>query len=102
MTALGRSAEFVERAHTLATPTKWLDAAVLVAKGDDAAAAETLDEIGALPLAAEARLRAALALVEAGRRREAEELLGAALDFFRAVNATRYVREAETLLQAAS
>ena len=102
MTALGRSAEFVERAHTLATPTKWLDAAVLVAKGDDAAAAETLDEIGALPLAAEARLRAALALVEAGRRREAEELLGAALNFFRAVNATRYVREAETLLQAAS
>jgi hypothetical protein len=48
------------------------------------------------------RLQAAQRLVEAGRRAEADAYLQPALAFFRSVRATRYVREAEALLAAAS
>jgi len=102
MAGLGREQQFLERAPTLAAPTRWLDAATLWAEGEYMEAAAVLDEIGALPLSAEARLLAATTLIEAGRRREADEQLRQALAFFRSVGATRYSREAEALLAAAS
>ena len=55
-----------------------------------------------VPLSAEARLLAAAGLVNAGRRQEADEQLRQALAFFRSVGATRYIREGEALLEAAS
>jgi len=102
MEGLGREAEFLERAPTLAAPTRWLEAATKWAEGEYTQAARMLDEIGALPLAAEARLLAATSLIDAGRRQEADEHLRQALAFFRSVGATRYIREGELLLEAAS
>ena len=51
---------------------------------------------------AEARLHAAEELVAQGCRVEADEQLEQALAFYRSVGATRYVRETEALLAAAS
>jgi hypothetical protein len=45
-----------------------------------------------------ARLQAAKALVQAGRRVEANAQLDQALAFYREVGATRYVSEAKALL----
>ena len=47
------------------------------------------------------RLKAAEQLLESGRGGEVEELLQAALAFFRPLGATRYIREAEALRSAA-
>jgi hypothetical protein len=58
--------------------------------------------MGAARSAAFARLRAAEALVKAGRRAEADEQLHQALTFFHSVGATRYVREGEALLAASA
>jgi len=102
MEGLGRETEFLERAPTLAAPTRWLEAATKWAEGEYTQAARMLDEIGALPLAAEARLLAATSLIDAGRRQEADEQLRQALAFFLSVGATRYIREGELLLEAAS
>lgn len=54
--------------------------------------------MGAPPLEAFFRLRAAEAFVAEDRRAEADEQLRAALAFYRGVRATRYVREGEELL----
>jgi class 3 adenylate cyclase len=102
MAGLQREHEFLERAPTLAAPTLWLEAATLWAEGEYTLSAAVLDEIGALPLSAEARLLAATSLIDAGRRPEADEQLRQALAFFRDVGATHYVREGEALLAAAS
>jgi class 3 adenylate cyclase/tetratricopeptide (TPR) repeat protein len=101
MAGLNRRAEFLERTPTLATPTRWLDAATLWSEEEYIQAAIVLDQIGALPFAAEARLKAAELLVAEGRRSEADEQLDQALAFFRSVGATRFVREGEALLEAA-
>jgi hypothetical protein len=58
--------------------------------------------IGALPDEAYARLRAARALVEHGRRAEADLQLERSLAFFRRAGATAYVREGEALLAASA
>jgi predicted negative regulator of RcsB-dependent stress response len=65
-------------------------------------AADAYDDIGALPFAALAALRATETLVEQGRRAEADEQLRRALGFFRSVGATRYMREGESLLAASA
>ena len=54
--------------------------------------------IGSQPDEALARLQAAEALLEAGRAGEARAELEPAVEFFRRVGASRYVREAEALL----
>jgi class 3 adenylate cyclase/tetratricopeptide (TPR) repeat protein len=82
--------------------TKWTDAARGVLRGDYAQAAEILAEIGDAELESLARLRAAERLVAEGRRPEADEQLHKALAFWRSVGATRYIREGEALLAAAS
>jgi hypothetical protein len=56
--------------------------------------------MGSLVNEAHARLRAAAQLSEVGQRREADRQLQRTLAFWRSVNATRYVREAEALLPA--
>ena len=48
------------------------------------------------------RLRGAEALVQAGRRAEADAMLQQALAFYRSVGATRYIREAEALFAASA
>jgi class 3 adenylate cyclase len=84
------------------TTTPWLEGAKAYLAGDFERAAEIYAGIGTKPDEAYARLRAAGALVEQGRRREADEQLAQALAFLRSVGATRYVREGEALLAASA
>jgi tetratricopeptide (TPR) repeat protein len=79
-------------------PTRWLDAALAVAQGGDLEAAGTYAAIGSLPDEAEARLRAAVALTQSKRQTEAEAELAPALEFYRSVKATGWLRRAETLV----
>jgi DNA-binding SARP family transcriptional activator len=87
-------------AATLATP--WLVAARTIAAREFVRAAETLAGIGSRPDEADARLHAAEQLIAQGRHAEADEQLERALEFWRAVGASAYVREGETLLAASS
>ncbi|HJS49069.1 MAG TPA: tetratricopeptide repeat protein, partial [Gaiellaceae bacterium] len=103
MFATGRAGDFLERLPALGPSTRWAEAAELWAQGEFERAAEVLEEIGARPDEALARLRAAERLAgSGGRRAEADEQLRKALTFFRSVGATRYIREGEALLAAAS
>jgi hypothetical protein len=68
--------------------------------GDFGRAADISAEDGWLVEEAELRLRDAKALVEAGRRAEADVQLQRALAFYRSVGATRFIREGEALLAA--
>jgi len=70
--------------------------------GNFGGADEILDEMGALGEEAFVRLRGAEALVQAGRRAEADAMLQQALAFYRSVGATRYIREAEALFAASA
>jgi len=63
---------------------------------------ERSEQDGRLTTAARARLRAAERLISEGRRAEADIHLQKALAFYRSVGATRYIREGEALLAAAS
>jgi len=78
----------------------WVRAATAVVAGDLERAAEIAAENEWRTDEAELRLRAAERLVRAGRRAEADVQLRKALDFFRSVGATRYIREGEALLAA--
>jgi class 3 adenylate cyclase/tetratricopeptide (TPR) repeat protein len=100
--ALGRGAQLVELAATVATPTPWLEAATDIAAGKFEQAADRYAEIGSRPDEAYARLRAAELLFDAGRRADANAQLNSALAFYRKVRASAYLREAETLLAASA
>jgi tetratricopeptide (TPR) repeat protein len=78
--------------------TPWTRAAGSILAGELEQAADLLEEIGDRPGEAEVRLRAAAALVAAGRRAEADAQLAKALAFYRSVGATRFIREGEALL----
>jgi tetratricopeptide (TPR) repeat protein len=80
----------------------WVSAALAFARGDPVAAAEICAEIGAGTQEAYARLSAARLFVDRGRRAEADVQLERALAFYRSVGATRYVRQAESLLPASA
>lgn len=80
----------------------WFDVARALIDQEFVRAAESLDSMGAARSAALARLRAAQEFVKAGRRAEADDQLRRALGFFRAVGATRFVREGEALLAASA
>jgi len=80
----------------------WAEAGRSYFAGEFAQAADRYEAIGSLTDEAEARLRAARHLVESGRPDEASEQLERALSFYRSVEATRFVREGEALLAAAS
>jgi len=78
--------------------TRWDRAGDAVLDGRWADAADAYDEIGARPFAALAALRAAETYAATGRRVDANEQLSRALQFWRSVGASRFIREAETLL----
>ena len=80
--------------------TPWSDEVRAYVRGDFAAAAEILQRIGSRPDEAEARLRAAEQLVAEGRR--PDEQLQRALELYRQMGATHYLRECEALLPASA
>ena len=100
MTALGRSQDLLEATKRSVARTPHVDAAEALAGGDYLAAADIYAKMGSLPAETYARFRATAHLVAAGQRREADQQLQPTLAFWRSVNATRYVREAEALLPA--
>jgi class 3 adenylate cyclase len=80
----------------------WFAVARALAEQEFVAAAESLDSMGAARQAALARLRATQELVRTGRPGEAEDQLRHALEFFRTVGATRFIREGQALLAASA
>jgi hypothetical protein len=96
----GRLGEFLALARAGAGP--WVEAATARAEGDLERPVEIFESVGARPLEAAARQRAAEALFAAGRRAECEAKLEPALAFWRFVGATGYVDQGEALLAAAS
>jgi class 3 adenylate cyclase len=83
-------------------PTPFTQISLLLTDGRFVEAADLLAAAASLPDEADARLRAVRALVAAGRHAEADEQLRRAMAFYRSVGATRYLREAETLLSASA
>jgi class 3 adenylate cyclase/tetratricopeptide (TPR) repeat protein len=71
--------------------TRWLDAADAISEGDLIGAADVLGEIGARPIEAFCRLQSGF-----------EPQVRQALEFYRSVGATRYIREGEALLAASA
>jgi class 3 adenylate cyclase len=80
----------------------WFAAARALADQEFVRAAESLDSMGAARSAALARLRAAQELVKTGRQVDVDNQLRHALNFFRSVGATRFIREGEALLAASA
>ena len=100
LSRLGRGRDLLDSLST-APATPWSKAATHYVLGEFAAAADDFAQLGSLRLEADARLRAAGALVAEGRRGEADAHLQRALAFYRSVGATRYIREGEALLSPA-
>jgi class 3 adenylate cyclase/tetratricopeptide (TPR) repeat protein len=98
LTALGRADEFLERATGVSTPTRWHEAGIAFARGDVELAADICADIGVLPDEAYTRLRAAEKLLADGRVEAAEAQSAQALRFYRSVEATAHIRDAERLL----
>jgi class 3 adenylate cyclase/tetratricopeptide (TPR) repeat protein len=88
LVALGREGE-LSVGELSPRSSIWVDSARAFAAGDYVRAADLYAQIGSLPDEADARLRS-------GR----DDQVRAALDFYRSVGATRYIREAEALLAA--
>ena len=102
LSGVDRTADFEKVAASAPISTRWLEAASAFAAGRFEEAAGVLAEIGAVADEALLRLRAAEALVEAGRRPEVDAHLRQALAFYRSVEATGYIRLAETLFAASA
>jgi class 3 adenylate cyclase/tetratricopeptide (TPR) repeat protein len=98
LVALGRREEFLAALEPL-TPCPLLHAVRAYAAGDLDEAADLLICVSPQD-EAYVRLEAAAAHSNAGRRGEADAQLQRALSFWHSVGATRYIREAETLLAA--
>jgi class 3 adenylate cyclase/tetratricopeptide (TPR) repeat protein len=98
---LGRTGELANAAPSTSS-TPWLDAAVAYSIGDFTGAGDVYEKIGAFSEEAYARLAAARAHLEAGRRPEADVQLERALAFFRRAGATADVREGEALMAASA
>jgi class 3 adenylate cyclase/tetratricopeptide (TPR) repeat protein len=95
--ALGRGSE-LEALAAEQVQTRWIDAATAWGHGNFKEAADIFEQAGSLPDEAYARLRAAEALIQAGRRPEGDRELDRALTFFRSVGAKEYLRDGEALL----
>jgi tetratricopeptide (TPR) repeat protein len=80
--------------------TPWQDAALAVLENRIADGATLMDRLGNRTWAAELRLRGGEALIDEGHADEAAKELEAALEFYRSVGATRFIRWAESLLAA--
>jgi class 3 adenylate cyclase/tetratricopeptide (TPR) repeat protein len=99
---LGRAGDLEAVVENATIGTRWLDAAHAYATARFDEAADLYGQIGCIPDEAFARLRAAEALIAAGRRVEADAQLQQALAFYRSVGATAYIREAESLFAASA
>jgi len=97
LTAAGRSQEILDLGGA-DFPSRWIGAARSWATGDFADAADRFAEIGTVPDEAHARQREAERLIAAGRRAEAEPFLSRAIELYRSMGATAFVREAERVL----
>jgi class 3 adenylate cyclase len=102
LTEVGRGPELTDAAAHTSAKTRWLEAADAFVARDFRTAAEVLAEIGAAPEEADARLRAAEALLASGNRRDGESELARALAFYRSVGASAYVRTGEGLPAASA
>jgi hypothetical protein len=101
LTACGRGAEAVAALkHYARNP--WARAGIAFGRGEPAAAADLFAEMGAHASESFCRIAAARGLVEQDRRAEADTQLRPALAFYQEAGATRYVREAESLLTGSS
>jgi hypothetical protein len=98
---MGRGAELRKFGESM-TRSPWWQAAYAYVDRDFGRAAEIYATIGARFYEAYARLRLADRLVAEGRDADAAGSLQAALSFFRSVDATDYVRQAEQLLAASA
>jgi class 3 adenylate cyclase/tetratricopeptide (TPR) repeat protein len=92
----GRSEELVRIARAIPVATKWLEAVIALLTGDPRAAAERFRQIGSMPDEALAHLRAAEDLLGADHA-DGHAELEAALAFYRRVDATACLREAQAL-----
>ena len=79
-------------------PSGWIQAGRLWASGDLRGAAERFEEMGVGPDEAYARVKEAERLIGDGRRAEAQSFLSRALELYRGMGATAFIREAEKLL----
>jgi len=95
---LRRAQEAREALEAHGAPGRWLDACRAALDGSFEEAADLYERIGSLPNEADARLRAGERLLGEGRIEQAEGQLARALEFYRGVGATRYIRECEVLL----
>jgi tetratricopeptide (TPR) repeat protein len=100
--AAGRGDQVVPVLEAATNATPWVRGARAYLAGEFEEAAAIFAGIGAAPKEAFSRLRAAEALVAAGRRAEADTQLQQALGFYSSVGATRYIREAEALFAASA
>ena len=80
----------------------WARAARAYCEGRPLEAADLCASMGALPVEAFTRLRAAEELVAAGRGAEANDQVRQALAFYQSVGATAFVRRAEMVLPASA
>ena len=99
---LGREGDLLSLIDRSTVDVAWIDAARAVCRREFARAADVCVQIGTRPDEAYARLRAAEQLSADGRRAEADAQLQQALAFYRSVGATRYIRNAESLLAASA
>jgi class 3 adenylate cyclase/tetratricopeptide (TPR) repeat protein len=83
-------------------PTPWVEAVLALTNRDFAHAGHVYEQLGAQTFAADVRLWSAGWLRDQGRRAEADAELERSLAFWRSVGATRYIRDGERLLAAAS
>ncbi len=91
-----------ERVLAVARRGRWADAARLYLAGEFGRAADVYAEIGSPTDEAEARLSSGRSLLEAGRSAEGEAEVARALEFYRGVDATYFVRQGEALLAPVS
>jgi tetratricopeptide (TPR) repeat protein len=98
---LGREEDVRDRLERLSAISVWAAPAIAYLRGDFVDAADRYAAAGIPVYEARARLAAGRAFAAAGRRAEADEQLSAAIDFFRPVGATRYLRRADALFAEA-
>ncbi len=99
---IGRSAAFLRVTDTASyeeTAGTWFrPIPELILAGDAAKAADRLGEMGRWATEADTRLLAARQLIQSDEYEEANEQLEKALAFYNSVGATRFIREAESLV----
>jgi hypothetical protein len=102
LTELDRVRDLEAAIESRRVTTRWMEAARAYGQGAHAESADILEDMGALAVAAYARMKGAESLVREGRRAEADAQLQQALAFYRSVGATAYIREAEGLFAASA